>query len=135
MGHDHPIYGNNCAPSSGNFDLFVTQLFIYIRGDRSLLKQLAGLLMTKLFHPIHQRGTGMVAVVVLFTPIWGESLSGSDPSVACCTVRYRSTSNCVMCIEKYSKYPRGAAAFTFLAIILWGDCQRRTLVPPHQWPF
>ena len=29
---DHPIYGNTCAPSCGNFDLFVTKSFILFKG-------------------------------------------------------------------------------------------------------
>ena len=29
---NHPIYGNTCAPSRGNFDLFVTNLFILYKG-------------------------------------------------------------------------------------------------------
>ena len=29
---NHPIYGNTRAPSSGNFDLFVTKLFILYKG-------------------------------------------------------------------------------------------------------
>ena len=29
---NHPIWGNTCAPSCGNFDLFVTILFILYKG-------------------------------------------------------------------------------------------------------
>ena len=29
---NHPIWGNTCAPSCGNFDLFVTNLFILYKG-------------------------------------------------------------------------------------------------------
>ena len=29
---NHPILGNTCAPSYGNFDLFVTKLFILYKG-------------------------------------------------------------------------------------------------------
>ena len=29
---NHPIYGNTCVPSCGNFDLFVTKLFIVYKG-------------------------------------------------------------------------------------------------------
>ena len=29
---NQPIYGNTCAPSCGNFDLFVTKLFILYKG-------------------------------------------------------------------------------------------------------
>ena len=29
---NHPIYRNTCAPSCGNFDLFVTNLFILYEG-------------------------------------------------------------------------------------------------------
>ena len=29
---NHPIEGNTCAPSCGNFDLFVTKLFIPFKG-------------------------------------------------------------------------------------------------------
>ena len=38
---NHHILRNTCAPSCGNFDLFVTNLFIlYIRGDMSPLPSL-----------------------------------------------------------------------------------------------
>ena len=29
---NHPIYGNTCSSSCGNFDLFVTNLFILYKG-------------------------------------------------------------------------------------------------------
>ena len=29
---NHPIYGNTCSPSCGNFDLCVTNLFILYKG-------------------------------------------------------------------------------------------------------
>ena len=29
---NHPIYGNTCAPTCGNFDSFVTKLFIVYKG-------------------------------------------------------------------------------------------------------
>ena len=29
---NHPILGNTCAPSCGNFDLFATKLFILYKG-------------------------------------------------------------------------------------------------------
>ena len=29
---NHPIYGNTCALSCGNFDLFVTKIFILYKG-------------------------------------------------------------------------------------------------------
>ena len=37
MTADHPIYGNTCAPSCGNFDLLVKILLYYTRGDMSPL--------------------------------------------------------------------------------------------------
>ena len=40
-----PQKENTCAPSCGNFDLFVTKISYYIRGDRSPLKTNAFLLM------------------------------------------------------------------------------------------
>ena len=35
---NHPIYGNTCSPSCGNFDLFVTNLFILYKGWYVTLK-------------------------------------------------------------------------------------------------
>ena len=37
---NHSIYWNTCAPSCGNFDLFVTNIFILYRSDMSPLKYL-----------------------------------------------------------------------------------------------